>query len=259
METATYEVEAQIEATHWWFVVRRRLLGRMIATFSLPTDSSVLDIGSSTGTNLRLLRQLGFSNVQGLDFSAEAVRWCAEKQLGIVKRGDICALPFENERFDMVLATDIIEHVEDDGLALREIRRVLRLGGYVLITVPAFEEIWGLQDEVAHHKRRYRKEMLVSRIEDAGLIVDRAFYFNALLFVPIWLARRLIDLLSIKLNSEGEVNTPFLNWLFTKIFAFDTWMAPANIFPFGVSILAVVRKRETRPSRIGLVEETDKQ
>ena len=259
METATYEVEAQIEATHWWFVVRRRLLGRMIATLPLPTDSSVLDIGSSTGTNLRLLKQVGFSNVQGLDFSEEAVRWCAEKQLGIVKRGDICALPFEDECIDMVLATDIIEHVEDDGLALREIRRVLRPGGYVLITVPAFEEIWGLQDEVAHHKRRYRKEMLVSRIEDAGLIVGRAFYFNALLFVPIWLARRLIDLLSIKLNSEGEVNTPFLNWLFTKIFAFDTWLAPANIFPFGVSILAVVRKQEARPSGIGSGGEADKQ
>jgi len=133
MDSATYAIEADVEATHWWFTERRWLFGRLIAGFALARDARILDIGTSTGTNLRLLRELGFTRGEGLDASAEAVRWCAEKGYGKVTQGDVCALPFDDASFDLVLATDIIEHVDDDGAALREIRRVLKPGGRVLM------------------------------------------------------------------------------------------------------------------------------
>jgi SAM-dependent methyltransferase len=239
MEVATYTIESEVEQSHWWFVVRRKLIASIIRKQSIALDAPVLDIGTSTGTNLRMLRDLGFSNYCGLDSSDEAIRWCAEKGLGQVRKGDVCSMPFADSSFELVLATDIVEHVDDDAKALREIRRVLKPGGRVIVTVPAFESLWGLQDDVAHHKRRYRKQQLLDLLRGAGLQSKESFYFNYLLFVPIWLARRVIDLLKIKLRSENEVNNRFLNSVLKAIFWLDIKTAPWVRVPFGVSILLI--------------------
>jgi SAM-dependent methyltransferase len=187
-----------------------------------------------------------------LDFSPEAIAYCRQKGLGEVDQGDICAMPFADGSFDLVLATDIIEHVEDDAQALLEIERVLKPDGLALITVPAFAQLWGLQDRVSHHKRRYLKPQLLGRIADARLQVLTAYYFNYLLFLPIWLARRLIDLLGIKLASEAELNSGLVNWVLGKVFLVDVFSARKIKPPFGVSILAFVRK-SAQPTPSGIV------
>jgi SAM-dependent methyltransferase len=242
MESATYAVEAAIEREHWWFVGRRRLFARELAGIDLRRSAPVLDIGTSTGTNLRMLRELGFSNMAGLELSEEAIRYCEEKGLGPVHRGDVCALPFPDRSFELVLATDIIEHVVNDDLALREIARVLTPGGRLLLTVPAFPSIWGLQDEVGRHLRRYRMRPLVRKVSLAGLQPNRQYHFNYLLFAPIWISRRVIGAFGIKLASEAQVNTRRLNELLFAIFSLDTLTAPILRPPFGVSILMLARK-----------------
>ena len=247
MDASTYAVEAIVEETHWWFVVRRRLLARTIAALGLPHDAEVLDVGTSTGTNLRLLADLGFGHVRGLDSSDEAIRFCAEKGFPVVTRGDATRLPFADETFDLVLATDIIEHVDDDSAAVAEMARVLRPGGHAILTVPTFQSIWGLQDDVAHHKRRYRLGTVLALIERAKLSRRESYYFNYVLFVPIWIARRLIGLLGIRLKSEAEVNTPWLNTLCRWIFALDVRTAAVLHPPFGVSALVVARKPASAP------------
>lgn len=238
MDSATYAAEATVEKNHWWFVGRRKLFGVMIRSLHLSAEARILDAGTSTGTNLRLLRELGFTRVEGVDLSPEAKQYCESKQLGPVTIGDLCALPYTDGQFDLVLATDVLEHVDEDQRAVDEIRRVLRPGGHALITVPAFRSLWGLQDEVSHHKRRYRKPQLLRLLKRSGLICRQAFYFNYLLFVPIWLARQIILLGRCQLRSENEVNTPWINRLLTWIFTADVlsarWLRP----PFGVSILA---------------------
>jgi SAM-dependent methyltransferase len=243
MDADTYAVEAQVEADHWWFVGRRALFAREIEALGLRRQSAVLDIGTSTGTNLRLMRDMGFGDVIGLDFSEEAVRYCASKGLGQVRRGDVCAIPFDNASFDLVLATDIIEHVDDDALALREISRVLRPGGVALLTVPTFQSLWGLQDEVSHHKRRYRLGELVDKVRDAGLSPLRSYYFNYLLFLPIWLARQVIALLGVRLQSENQVNTAALNKLLGAIFHLDVRTAGMVRPPLGVSAMVIAKKK----------------
>jgi len=242
MESSTYAAEANVEATHWWFVGRRRLFSNLLSKLDISPDATVLDVGSSTGTNLRLLKGLGYRQVTGLDMSPEAIEYCREKGLGVVLPGDVCRLQFEDEAFSFVFATDIIEHVDDDLLALREIARVLKDGGQVIFTVPAFRSLWGLQDEVSHHKRRYRKQELIEKLEAAGFVVDSSFYFNYVLFVPIWLARQLIRVFRVQLTSENVVNTGVINRLLTCIFLFDITTAPWLRPPFGVSVLAVARK-----------------
>src|SRR2546425_8914373 len=143
MRTPTYAVEAEVEETHWWFVGRRRLFGRELARAGFPVDARTLDIGTSTGSNIRLLRHIGFTRVTGLDVSLEAIRLCESRGFGPVQQGSVCAMPFPDASFDLVLATDIIEHVDDDVLALTEVARVMAPRGLALITVPAFPSLWG--------------------------------------------------------------------------------------------------------------------
>jgi SAM-dependent methyltransferase len=242
MDDGTFAVEAEIEATHWWFVGRRKLFSRLITSLEQSSNISVLDIGCSTGTNLRMLIENKFINVSGIDISPVAINWCDLKGLPKVTLGSVTNIPFPDSFFDLVLATDIIEHVDDDSLAIAEIQRVLKPGGYVLITVPAFNMLWGLQDRVSHHKRRYKINNLLAIVKDADLVPIKYFYFNFILFIPIWIARQIINLLGINIRSEGEVNGPIISSLLTAIFFLDIWLSPIVRPPFGVSALVLAGK-----------------
>jgi SAM-dependent methyltransferase len=243
MEYATYEVEAQVEESHWWFVGRRKLFGAIIKNANLAPEAKILDIGTSTGTNLRMLRDAGFVNFRGLDLHEEAIRWCSDKGLGKVDKGDICNIPSSDNIYELVMATDIIEHVDEDITALREVNRVLCPGGLAIITVPAFQSLWGLQDTVSHHKRRYRKHELVEKLKSADLVVVECCYFNYILFLPIFIARRLISILNFNVDSENKLNSYFMNFVLNNIFTLDINTARKISPPFGVSLLAIVRKK----------------
>ncbi len=242
MDTGTFAVEAMVEETHWWFTGRRRLFAREIARLRLPADAPVIDIGTGTGSNLRMLRDIGFTNVRGVDASEDAIRYCLAKGLGPVERGSILSVPAPGASQALVLATDVIEHVDDDARALREVRRVLAPNGFALITVPTFPSLWGLQDRRAQHKRRYRLKPLLHLLRSAGLMPLRSYYFNYLLFVPIWLARQVINVLHIDLASENEVNSPVINGILTGIFRLDCATASIVHPPFGVSALVVAKR-----------------
>lgn len=243
MDAAVYEIESRVEATHWWFAGRRRLFSKEIAQQGIAHNACVLDIGTGTGSNLRMLQETGFRNVLGIDQSEDAIRFCTEKGFK-VEKGDICSLPFPDLSIDLILATDIIEHVDEDDVALAEIARVLAPSGRALITVPAFQSLWGRQDDVAHHKRRYRRRELLEKLRGAQLSPMRVFYFNSILFGPIWLARQLMRIIGTKIESENELNPSWLNRLLTPVFAIDVAMAPSLRLPFGVSILVMAERSD---------------
>jgi SAM-dependent methyltransferase len=243
MEAETYLQEDLVEADHWWFKGRRRLFGAILRQCEVGKRAAILDAGTSSGNNLRLLRDLGFESYRGLELSAEAIAISDRKGLGPVERGDICAMPFSDGSFDFVLATDIIEHVEDDDRALSEIRRVLKPGGRCLITVPAFPSLWGHQDVVSHHKRRYRSARLLAKVEAAGLRPLNSYHFNYLLFLPIWAARQVMRAVTSTPRNENSLNAPLLNVLLGWIFAFDVATAPHLRPPFGVSLLVLCERR----------------
>jgi SAM-dependent methyltransferase len=243
MDVASYAVETAVEADHWWFVGRRLLFSDIIKSFNFSPNIEVLDIGTGTGSNLRLLHDLGFTRVTGVDQSPEAIRYCAEKGLGEVRSGDVCSLPFPEERFDLILATDVIEHVENDLSALQEICRVLKRDHPLLLTVPAFPLLWGLQDEVSHHKRRYRLHRLLQRMRAAGLLPQEYFYFNYILFLPILICRRVMRVLNVAVASENQINTDWLNRALALLFRLDVRTAPRIRPPFGVSALVIATRR----------------
>ena len=248
MKSDTFACEAEVEEHHWWFVGRRRLFGDVLSGLPLSQNAPILDVGTSTGTNLRMLRELGYTNVTGVDLNDDALRFCQAKGFQNVRHGNICALPFEENTFDLVLATDIIEHVDDDDAALKEVLRVVRPGGAALITVPAFTLLWGPQDVVAEHRRRYRMGNLRERAARAGWTIQESFYFNYLLFFPIFFARKILQLFRVRLRSENDVNTPLMNRVLTKLFSWDVRTASVLHPPFGVSILAVCKKNASSPS-----------
>lgn len=242
MEGTVYAVEDRIEERHWWFVGRRKLMSGLISGLKIPAKTRILDIGPSTGSNLRLAYGLGYKDIFAIDLSSEAVNFCREKFKGNLGRADICNMPFKEGQFGLVFATDIIEHVDDDITALSEIKRVLCQGGYAIITVPAFKFLWGLQDNLSQHKRRYNKSEFLKKIRESGLSCAECFYFNYLLLPFIWLGRRLIGLLKIRLKSENEVNAPLVNFLLKGIFLLDVGLARRISPPFGVSIMAVAKR-----------------
>jgi SAM-dependent methyltransferase len=244
LEREVYDIEARVEAEHWWFAGRRHLFANEMARAEIRQSSWVLDVGVGSGSNLRMLAEMKFPHVIGLDPNPDVVQICQDKGFASVQQGTICSMPFSSESFDFVLATDIIEHVQDDVVALQEICRVLRPGGYVLITVPAFQSLWGLQDDVALHYRRYRLGTLLERVAGAQLAIVRSYYFNYLLFAPIWTARQIIRLARIRLQSENELNSPLINRFLTAIFRLDIATAPLLRPPFGVSALVLARKSQ---------------
>ena len=242
MEIMSYKIESDVEANHWWFVGRRKLLSRVIADLHIAPTARVLDVGTGTGTNIRLLKSLGYRNIVGIDNNSEAVRFCAEKGLGHVRKGNIYDLPFVAKEFQLILATDVIEHVDNDEKALLELKRVLASDGVLVLAAPAFHCLWGLQDEIAHHKRRYTIRQLQRQMIKAGLNCEESFYFNYLFFIPRWIMCKLMRIFRIRLASENLINTPLLNRILLAIFTLDIATARFITPPFGVSLLIVARK-----------------
>ena len=240
MDNEALVFESQIQETHWWFTGRRCLFGKIIRRLGLDSDSRILDLGSGSGTNLNLLRSMNFKNIQGLDISPTAVEICRERGFEKVKLGNICETGLPSGYFDLVLATDVLEHVDDDRAALQEIRRLLKKGRSAFLAVPSFPALWGLQDQVSFHRRRYRRGELVKKVVESGLKPRRHRYFNFSLCPSIWLARFILKRHAWGLKSENQVNTPFVNKLLSGIFLADIYLTERISVPFGVSEYCLV-------------------
>jgi hypothetical protein len=143
-----------------------------------------------------------------------------------------------------VTALDVIEHLDDDLRGLGEIRRVLRVGAPAVLFVPAFQALWGPNDDQSHHKRRYRLPELRAKVEAAGLRVERISYANIAMFIPIWLGRKLMNALGLRSQAENRINHPLINRLLARLFASEAGWLRRHRLPFGVSIVCVARKED---------------
>jgi SAM-dependent methyltransferase len=247
-----YREYNQVEDVHWWFVGRRRILLSILDRY-LGTSNAhrrILDVGCGTGTMLTHLARFG--NAQGVDMDLEAVGYCHDRGLRQVTQSGADSLPFEKDTFDLVTALDVVEHIDDDLGALREMRRVLKPGGLLLLTVPAFRFLWGRQDDINLHKRRYVARDLRNRLHAAGFDVERLTYMNAILFPAIAAIRLVRHVLPEppKLESDFAFPAPQpLNVVLSAIFGTERHVLTRFNIPFGVSIMALARGSDDKSHR----------
>jgi len=242
MKRITYDIESNVERTHWWFVGRRRLL-KFLLSSKIYKKPLLIDVGCGVGSNLSLLDSMGFK-VIGLDSEIYSLSLTKRRFSAIpLINGDLLSLPFKTNSVEMIIASDVLEHLEEDAIGIKEIHRVLKREGEAILTVPAFQFMWGIQDEVGRHKRRYSKNQFIKKIEGEGFKVLRSSYFNFFLFPPILLVRRIIQLFSLKVESENNINSHFLNSIFKAVFLLEPFLLKYLVFPFGVSLFCIARKR----------------
>lgn len=247
MQQHTYAIMYRVEGEHWWFVGRRRILEGFVREIcrDLKRDLGVerphiLDVGCGTGANLEMLS--AFGDAEGVDVSPAALSFCRARGLTNVREGAAEKLPYEDGSFDLVTALDVVEHLDDDVGGLKEMQRVLRPGGRSLLFVPAFMFLWGVQDDVSHHRRRYRIPQLRSAVEAAGFEVERTTYANITFFAPILLGRVLMRATGLRPASENNINVSALNGLLGRVLGAESSFLRRMNFPFGVSALCVARK-----------------
>jgi SAM-dependent methyltransferase len=243
MQQHTYAIMNRVEDSHWWFVGRRLILESFLKEIVQRLEiqnPKILDVGCGTGANLEMLAQFGES--EGVDVSDDALEFCKAKGLKAHK-GLAEKLPFEDASFDLVTALDVVEHLDNDVEGLREMNRVLKKDGRALMFVPAFMFLWGVQDDVSHHRIRYTKKQIIGRVKDAGFEIERATYANITFFAPILVGRAVMKLTGIKPESENNITIGALNGFLGKLFGAERlWLKNFN-FPFGVSIVIVARKK----------------
>ncbi len=241
MDQEFYREYAQIEDTHWWFRGRRAIFSRVLGRLGPDPARRILDIGFGTGAMLGFLSSYG--RVVGMEMSAEAVRFARTRTDQPMLLGDIGAIPVRSQTMDLVTAFDIVEHVEDDAAALRELARVCRPKGRILVTVPAFQFLWGRQDTISHHRRRYTRGQLARRVEAAGFRILRINYFNTILFpavAAIRLARRLRKDPERDSHSDFTMNKPGLvNDVLARVLAAEAVLVAHLRLPAGVSLFCL--------------------
>ncbi len=250
MEATAYQQFLELERTHWWFRGRRTVyLGLLEHHLDGARPARILDLGCGVGGFLGGLAALGESVFQ-TDISTESLARCRERGFprGVVASG--YALPYADGVFDLVCLFDAIEHIEDDARVLREVARILRPGGLVLLTVPAYQFLYANNDRVAQHHRRYSRARLRAAVEPAGLIVERSSHSNVFLFpliLPAVLAIKLLEtLVPRKLDPDHtNLSWPMPGWVHSLLhacFAAELPFTRRFDWPAGHSILSIARK-----------------
>jgi SAM-dependent methyltransferase len=238
-----YELQThRAEDRHWWYRGRRGVLDGVIAGLGLPAHARILDAGCGSGRNMIELARHG--TVTGVELSGTSVALARERGSGEVLEGSVLAMPFEDGSFDLAVSLDVIEHLEDDLGALRELRRTVAPGGALLVTVPAYQWLWSGHDVINHHHRRYTRRSLQRVAEQAGWRQARTTCFNSLL-LPVAILLRVLDRVSTKTTESSLdlwVPPDPVNWLLERPLALEAALiARGGRIPAGLSLLAVFR------------------
>jgi SAM-dependent methyltransferase len=243
MNINMYRIFFKIQKKHWWFVTKKDIVLDTIARHqSKCSDTKVLDIGCGSGLMLGALENVG--ETFGMDMSDEAISFSKEIFSGRVEKGFLPdQIPYPEDFFTLITALDVIEHIDEDVDALKALRSCLTAHGKAIITVPAYMFLWSAFDDMNEHKRRYTLGDLDAKLVRAGFEIEKITYFNTILFPIVFIVRMLNNVL--KRNGESDVDMPnrSLNFILQKIFSVEKYLLRFINLPFGVSLLAVVRKK----------------
>jgi SAM-dependent methyltransferase len=230
---------------HWWYRGRRRVVRAVLDELSLPPGAQVLDAGCGSGRMLEELEDYG--QVFGIELDPEALDVALSRGVGQVRAGRLEQLPWGDDTFDLITCLDVIEHTPDDRRALAELRRVSRPGGWLLLTVPAYQALWSLHDIANHHYRRYSRRSLRLAAVEVGWHVQRVTSFNAVLLAPAAIVRLAQRRRQPDGNYKPEL-VPGPRWLNSllerPLLAEARWIRSGRTLPAGLSLMALMKNPE---------------
>lgn len=232
-----------VETDHWWFKSRRKYLLDLLK--EAPKDSKVLDIGCSSGVFLKDLEAMGFlnENLYGVDISDSAIKNCQANGIPNAFVMDAQNITL-TESFDIIVASDCLEHLEDDRKALKNWNSLLKVGGTMYVFVPAYMSLWSYHDTINMHYRRYVKSELKSKLLGENLSIEKASYWNFFLFLPVYAFRKISSVFNKDKKGESDIaiGNRFVNNVLLQLIIFENKLLKLVNFPFGVSTFCVAKR-----------------
>lgn len=243
MDATEQERYYKLGKEYWWLAGKYQVVYNQIrgSYNGFAGKLNVLDIGCGPGNMLDFLR--GWGNVMGTDLYSSALSYCRSRGYHGLFTSKAEQLAVKNGTFDFVMALDVIEHIDNDVKALEELYRIINKGGRLCLTVPAFMLLWGDHDEMYGHKRRYTVNEISSKVKKAGFIVERATYFEAIFFLPLFLFRTMKRI--FRRQADDFVKIPkWLNTALRGLLLMEGYLLKLINMPFGATILCIAVKEE---------------
>ncbi len=243
MKEEAYLLNYQFEQSHWWYRGRIKIVKDLLKNeFKNSASLYILDFGCGTGAVMESFSDYG--SVIGSDTSAVALNYCRKRKIENLVLNDSALFPFKGEKFDLILALDVLEHFEDDMISLLQWFSILKKGGVLCCTVPSYNFLWGGEDVISEHKRRYALKELRGKIEKAGFAIKKISYYNTFLFPIVILfifGRRILG--SRYSNKTNVFSLPeAINQCLFTLFGFESPFLQCQSFPFGASIICLAKK-----------------
>ncbi len=231
----------RVEDNHWWHRHKRLVVHQLISQFAASTGK-VIDIGAGTAKILAELKQTGWQ-ATGVDSEPKAISLARRRGVKLILADLAKPLPFDADKFDLILCLDVLEHLENDQQMVREIKRVVKSDGLVIISVPAYPWLFSYWDKMLGHQRRYSKTTLNQLIKASGLTNRYLGFFGFFWLAPAILIRYLKS--KSKQPKSDFLTTP-LPWLTLPILkllsTIESRLLKITKLPWGLSLLCVCRK-----------------
>jgi len=246
MRADLYKDLYQKENYYWWHVGKRRLIKSLIRNYIINKDLKrkklkILDVGCGSGKMTEDLKVFG--EISGIDSSKKAIVFCKKRGLKDVYKIDIGdKLPFPEKTFDLVLVLDVLEHIENDQKVLRNLKRIMKEEGFLILTVPAYQRLFSYWDKMLGHRRRYTKNGLTRKLRRNGYQILKISYFNSFILIPAIVFRFFKSKLKENKPPSDFVNLPrFFNSFLLFLSDLEREILKLANTPFGLSIIAIVK------------------
>jgi 2-polyprenyl-3-methyl-5-hydroxy-6-metoxy-1,4-benzoquinol methylase len=253
MDAKLYDELYRVEQTHWWFQARRHIVWSLVRRYVDASTTSrlrICELGCGTGGNLAPVAKQ--HDVIGVECSPQAIEYARSRLGNRVIRGSLPGdVPLPPNSFDVVLLTDVLEHIQDDAASARTALQLLRPGGIVVATVPAYQWLYSPRDAHHHHFRRYSKQRFRTLWTATNVQTLLISHYNSLLFPPA-AAVRLASRIRPERKAQGDLHIPprQLNGLLARIMRSEANMLGRLPMPFGLSLVAVARNTSSDGSTV---------
>lgn len=244
LEKIVYHNLYELEDHFWWHQGQRQWVSYFIKKGIESCNSPlILDAGSGTGGMTNYIGKFG--SVFGVDLSKIAISYCKQRGIKKLCRGKIQQIPFKDETFDVVTILGVMYHreVRSESTILKELFRVCKKNGKILLSEPAYNFLYSKHDQVNHGIRRYTRKQIVQLLEEAGFYVEKASYLNTFVFPITFFVRIVKNILNISDNPCDLKEYPkWFNKFLSLIVKIEVYLLRTVNFPFGSSVICVARK-----------------